>query len=342
MSCKIKHKRAGWLITSLFLLTAFDAVAQTDPHFTQNYTFPMYINPALTGSSDGDYRASSIYRTQWGGISNPYRTIGVSFDARTNKNIALGINLMNQSAGDGGFNYLNAYASVAYTGMKLGKDNNHRVVFAMQAGVINRRVDQSKFKWGEQWNPITGYNAGNATTETFAANSATTLDIGAGVLYFDATPDKKSNIFGGFSAYHINRPKDPIISTQSVELNTIPMRFSLHGGVSFNISERTSIIPHVMYMRQGTADEAMIGAYGQLNVNEETDVMIGAYYRVKDAIAPFVGVDYKNFIIGLSYDVNASKLGSMTRSVNSFELSLSYIKRSSTRSIFDFIRCARL
>jgi type IX secretion system PorP/SprF family membrane protein len=342
MSCKITHKRSGWLTTCLFLVTAFTSVAQTDPHFTQNYTFPMYINPALTGSSDGDYRVSSIYRTQWGSISNPYRTIGVSFDARTNKNIALGINLLNQSAGDGGFNYLSTYASIAYTGMKLGKDNNHRVVFAMQAGIINRRVDQSKFKWGEQWNPITGYNAGSATTETFASSSATTLDMGAGVLYFDATPEKKTNIFGGFSMYHINRPKDPIISTQSVALNTIPLRYSLHGGVSFNISERTSIIPHVMYMRQGTADEAMIGAYGQLNVNAETDIVVGAYYRVKDAFAPFVGMDYKNFIVGLSYDVNASKLGSMTRSVNSFELSLSYVKRSSTRSIFDFIRCARL
>jgi len=32
----------------------------------------------------------------------------------------------------------------------------------------------------------------------------------------------------------------------------------------------------------------------------------------------------------------------MTRNVNSFELSLSYVKRSGTRSIFDFIRCARL
>ena len=95
-------------------------------------------------------------------------------------------------------------------------------------------------------------------------------------------------------------------------------------------------------MQQGTASEAMIGTYVQLNVNEETDLMIGGYYRFKDAIAPFVGVDWRNFIIGLSYDVNTSKLGAMTRNVNSFELSLSYIKRNGTRSIFDFIRCARL
>lgn len=324
------------------MISAFESVAQTDPHFTQNYTYPMYINPALTGSSDGEYRVSAIYRGQWGSISNPYRTTGVSFDARTNKNIALGINLLNQSAGDAGFNYLSTYGSIAYTGLKFGKDNYQRIVFAMQAGIINRQVNPSKFKWGEQWNPITGYNSSNTTTETFATSSATTLDIGAGALYFDATPGKKMNAFGGFSAFHINKPKDPILSTQSTELNIIPLRYTLHGGVSYNLFERTSIVPHFLYMHQGTASETMFGTYIQLNVNPETDVMIGGYYRLKDAIAPFVGLDYKNFIIGLSYDANVSKLNAMARNVNSFELSLSYIKRNGTRSIFDFIRCARL
>jgi type IX secretion system PorP/SprF family membrane protein len=334
-------KRCGWLAL-LLLAVSIKTTAQTDPHFTQNYTYPMYINPALTGSSDGEYRVSSIYRTQWGSISNPYRTMGVSFDTRTNKNISLGASLLNQSAGDGGFNYLTAYASVAYTGVKFGKDNNQRIVLALQGGIINRRVDASKFKWGEQWNPVTGYNESNATTESFSRTSSTTLDVGAGALYFDASPDKKINAFGGFSVFHINKPKDPIISTQNTELNVIPIRYSIHGGVSFNISERFSVIPHALYMRQGTASETMFGTYLQLNVNAETDVMIGGYYRHKDAVAPFIGFDYKNFIVGLSYDANTSKLGAMTKNVNSFELSLTYVKRNGSQSIFDFIRCARL
>jgi type IX secretion system PorP/SprF family membrane protein len=302
----------------------------------------MYVNPALTGSSDGEYRASAIYRTQWGSVSNPYRTIGLSFDTRTNKNISLGINLLNQSAGDGGFNYLNTYASVAYTGVKLGSADQHRLVFAMQAGIINRRVDQSKFKWGEQWNPITGSNASNAITENFASTSATTLDMGAGVLYFDASPGKKANAFGGISFFHINKPKDPIISSQSVALNTIPLRYTLHGGVSFAINERTHVVPHILYMHQGSASEKMLGTYLQYNVNEETDLMIGGYYRFKDALAPFVGIDYRDFLIGISYDANTSKLGAAAKNVNSFELSLSYIKRKGGKSIFEFIRCPRL
>ena len=340
---KNKPMKLPILFTACLMVAAIHhSAAQTDPHFTQNYTYPMYINPAMTGSSDGDYRVSSTYRSQWGSLGSPYRTAGLSFDTRTNNNLALGVSLMNQSAGDGGFNYFNTYASIAYTGVKFGKDENQHLVFAMQAGIINRSVDISKFKWGEQWNPITGYNGSNPTSESFSATSATSLDMGAGALYYDATPGKKANLFGGISFFHINRPSDPIISSQSTELNTIPMRYTVHGGVSLNLSNGMMVVPHFLYMQQGNARETMIGGYLQKNVNEETDIMFGGYYRYKDAIAPFFGVDYKNFLMGVSYDLNTSKLGAMSRNVNSFELSLTYTKRTGTKSIFDFIHCPRL
>lgn len=316
--------------------------AQTDPHFTQNYTYPMYINPAMVGQSDGDYRASAVYRNQWSAFGNPYRTTGLSFDASTNNNLALGVNIMNQSAGDGGFNYFTAYASVAYTGVKFGRNENQHIIFAMQAGVLNRHVDQSKFKWGEQWNPITGYNASNPTTESFNKTSATALDMGTGFLYYDGSPDKKVNLFGGISFFHINKPADPIVSKQSTALNTIPMRYTIHGGASIKVADGINVVPHFLYNHQGTASESMFGMYIEKTVNEETNIMAGGYYRFKDAVAPYVGIDHKNFLVGLSYDVNTSQLGAMTRNVNSFELSFSYILRKQTKGIVDFIHCPRL
>ena len=317
------------------------AAAQTDPQFTQNYTYPMYINPAMVGQTDGDYRASAIYRSQWGAVTNPYRTEGISFDGSTNNNLALGINLMNQSAGDGGFNYFTTYVSIAYTGIRFGKNENHHIVFAMQAGMLNRHVDESKFKWGEQWNPITGYNASNPITENFAKTSATSLDMGTGVLYYDGSSGKKANIFGGVSVFHINKPSDPIISSQSTELNTIPMRYAIHGGASLNLMNGLSIVPHFLYNRQGNASETVLGVYAQKTVNEETDIMAGGYYRNKDAVAPFIGLNHKNFLVGLSYDVNTSKLGAAARNVSGFELSLSYVMRKETKTMVDFIHCPR-
>jgi type IX secretion system PorP/SprF family membrane protein len=327
---------------SMLFMTMQKMAAQTDPHFTQNYTYPMYINPAMAGQGDGESRVSAIYRSQWGTMGNPYRTMGLSADTRTNNNLAVGINFLNQSAGDAGFNYLTASASIAYTGVKFGKDENHHIIFAMQAGLLNRHVDQSKFKWGTQWNPITGYNAGNPSNESFAQTSATALDMGAGVIYYDGTPDKKLNVFAGASFYHINKPSDPIVSSQTTELNTIPMRYVFHGGVSIDLKDGLSLVPHFLYNQEGNASETMLGMYLQKNVNEETTIMAGAYYRYKDAVAPYVGLDYKNLLIGVSYDVNTSALGSTARNVNSFELTFSYIFRKESKGVVDYIHCPRL
>ena len=54
--------------------------AQVDPHFSQYYVYPSWLNPALTGAIDGDYRVSAIYRNQWGNIANGFSTIGLSGD----------------------------------------------------------------------------------------------------------------------------------------------------------------------------------------------------------------------------------------------------------------------
>ncbi|RYE11728.1 MAG: type IX secretion system membrane protein PorP/SprF, partial [Sphingobacteriales bacterium] len=51
-------------VLGLLLCTA-KSFAQTDPHFSQYYANPLYLNPALTGVIDGDYRATVNFKQQW-------------------------------------------------------------------------------------------------------------------------------------------------------------------------------------------------------------------------------------------------------------------------------------
>src|SRR4051812_47771204 len=96
---KLNPMRLPGLLTIIMVFIVMQkSVAQTDPHFTQNYTYPMYINPAMVGQGDGDIRTSAIYRTQWGALGNPYRTTGLSADTRTSNNLALGVSVLNESA----------------------------------------------------------------------------------------------------------------------------------------------------------------------------------------------------------------------------------------------------
>ncbi|MBC7887098.1 MAG: type IX secretion system membrane protein PorP/SprF [Ferruginibacter sp.] len=313
--------------------------AQVDPHFTQYYISPSWLNPALTGVFDGDYRVSAIYRTQWGNISSPYSTPGVAVDFSTSKNANFGLSVLNQAAGDGGYNYTTAYGNMAYTGLRFGANGNQRITIGMQVGMIQRRFNSSKLTFGDQWNPISGYNPGNATADLFSANSTTSFDMGAGALYYDGRPGKKANFFAGFSLSHLTKPKDDFSGKSNA---VIPMRFTGHAGLRIKLTETVSITPNFLYLDQGTASEKMLGAYGEFKLGPVNDFMIGANYRVKDAISPFAGFTHKGMVIGLSYDINTSDLGKLANGSNSFELSLSFIGRKTAKTPEAEFVCPRL
>ncbi|HWK01990.1 MAG TPA: PorP/SprF family type IX secretion system membrane protein [Puia sp.] len=313
--------------------------AQVDPHFSQYYVYPSWLNPALTGAFDGQYRVSGIYRSQWGNISSPFSTQGLSGEFTTDKNANFGVNIMNEKAGNGGYNYLTAYADYAYTGVRFGANGYQRISMGLQLGLIRRSFDPSKMTFGDQWNPVTGYNSGNSTADVFTVHSATSFDAGAGILYYDADPGKKANIFGGISFSHINTPTDKFSASGDAKL---PVRYTIHGGVRFLIAEGIYLTPNLLYLHQGSAEEKMAGAYVQMKASEETDVMLGLNYRFDDAVAPYIGYTWKNMVLGASYDVNTSQLGKMVHGSNAFEISLSFTgKKTSKTPQVEFV-CPRL
>lgn len=329
----------AWLMLILVSLTGKKLQAQSDPHFSGYYVYPAFLNPALTGIFDGNYRVSGIYRSQWGSVNSPFKTYGVAADVTTSKHINFGGSVLNQAAGDGGYKYTSGYGSASYTGVTFGVLDQHRIVFGMQMGFIQRRFDPARLHFGDQWNPLTGYSPANMTSDAFQRTSALTFDAGAGFLYYDAMPGKKYNLFAGASASHINRPQDQFALGSDAR---IPVRYIAHGGIRCYVSELFTVTPNVMYMRQGTASEKMLGAFGQYTVTEETDVMLGMNYRFKDAFAVYAGFNYKSFMLGMSYDVNSSDLGKLTRGANSFEISLSFIGRKGVKTPAGAFVCPRL
>ncbi|MBV8253026.1 MAG: PorP/SprF family type IX secretion system membrane protein [Chitinophaga sp.] len=333
------RKNFAALLMMLIAITAGKRLmAQTDPHFSQYYVYPSWLNPALTGAFDGDYRIAAIYRTQWGNIS-PFKTYGIAAEIPTAKSINFGASVLNQAAGDAGYNYTTGYVSAAYTGVKLDASHYHQLTFGLQMGFIQRKFDPSKFSFGEQWNPVTGYNPTNPYTDGVSRTSAASFDAGAGVLYYDGTPGKKYNIYGGFSVMHLTRPADQFSAYGD---SRMPMRVTAHAGIKLNIDDRFSVTPNILYLQQGPASEKMIGAYGQYNAALETDVLLGLNYRYKDAFTTHAGFLYKNMMLGVSYDINTSDLSKMARGSNSFEVSLTFIGRKKVRTPgVDFV-CPRL
>src|SRR3954469_24980686 len=89
------------LVVSVLMMMVGAAIGQ-DIHFTQYFTSPLTLNPAMTGLVPEELRFAANYRTQWSAVSsNPYTTGSATFDIATLKNKlpegdALGLGLVVQ------------------------------------------------------------------------------------------------------------------------------------------------------------------------------------------------------------------------------------------------------
>ena len=209
-----------------------------------------------------------------------------------------GLSLLQETAGDAGYKYFNGLGSISYSGIRFGREGMKVVSFGMSAGLISQGFDFSKLQGGVQYKPFFGFDSNIANGENFSngKKSVSMFDMGAGVSYYDGDPDKKVNFFGGFSAGHINQPKNQFFATTGTAPN-VDIRYTLHGGARIIVSDQASIVPNALIMKQGTTQEMMLGGYLQMGVVESVDLMAGVNYRVKDAFYPYLGLNFNNLIV---------------------------------------------
>ena len=187
------------IVLTILLFTGIyrNVEAQVDPHFSQYYMHPIWLNPALTGAIDGNYRVALIHRNQWSSITNAFSTIGLSADIVTDKNINFGLEMLQQSAGDAGYKYTNAQFSVAYSGVRFGSEGEKVVTFGMQAGLLGRRFDLTGVQTDNQFQNG-AYDPTLPTQLAITKPSASSFDMGVGVIYYDADKDKRQIYLVGF------------------------------------------------------------------------------------------------------------------------------------------------
>ena len=295
--------------------------AQIDPHFSQYYANPLWLNPGLTGVIDGDYRVTVNAKQQWSSLSSSYLTAGASFDVAPTKNLSFGGMVLNQNAGDISYNYLNALASAAYR-IRFGRGGLNMINFGVQAGILNKSFDASKITVGSQFDG-SAYDGSLPFNESFTATNTLVPDVNAGAMFFDGSGDKRINTFFGVSGSHLTRPVDRFLGNNI----RIPIRFTGHGGARVKVTDVLDITPNGLYMKQGNAREIAAGAYAQYFINAETDLLFGSNYRFDDAAIAFFGIHVKNIAFGVSYDFNTSGLDRATGSRGGLELSVSFTSR---------------
>jgi len=323
-------KTACILLT--FLCISFFVKAQ-DPHFSQFFSSPLTLNPALTGKFDGTLRVAGNYRNQWPAFNNVFTTSTASIDfSILQKNIpyndtwGVGIIALTDKAAGGILT--NNYLGISTSYHKaLDEDGYSQIGAGFQATYGQKRLDNSKLVFEDQLTPFgfTGVSADIFSTDNLNINY---IDVNAGIIYTGSTTDR-NNYYIGASVYHINRPKE---SFKGGNWNISP-RSTISAGGYFPVSDLLTLHTSGIYQLQNKSSETTLGAALSAPFNEDdinpSSVYAGLWMRLKDALIPYIGLEFSGMRIGVSYDINTSGLKTASQSRGGMELSLIYIKRSS-------------
>ncbi|MBA3970742.1 MAG: PorP/SprF family type IX secretion system membrane protein [Bacteroidetes bacterium] len=315
------------LILILFFACAGIASAQ-DIHYSQFNSSPQNLNPAQTGLFDGDWRFAGNFRSQWSVIPVPYRTFSLAADTRLKTKLendvpAAGLIINTDKSGDSKFTTTQVFLSGSYI-KKLSADSTHFLSIAIQPGVSSKSFNLSALTFDNQYDGDS-YNSSLSSGENFAKTRITYLDLGAGIAYL-WKKNHRMYVNAGYSVLHLNRPKQSFFNDDDIKLD---VKNSVSAIVSIPVGGQVDILPSFMYQRQGKMQETVAGLFGKYHLKPidgmTTAVSLGGFYRMKDALILVANMDYKNFNVGLSYDVNTSKLTEATSQRGGFEISVIYI-----------------
>jgi type IX secretion system PorP/SprF family membrane protein len=287
----------NFILLGLFYVS-FHSLAQ-DPTFTQFYSNPVYLNPALAGSS-GCPRIALNYRNQWPQLTGNFVTYAAAYDTYA-KNLSggVGIMAMHDQQGQGTIQTSMIAGTYSYY---LKVNRKFRIMFGGQAAYFQKYLDWSKLTFGDMIDPRRGfiYQTGDVPRGN---GSHGFFDVSAGMVGFT------KNFYFGVAAHHLNRPDESMILGDS----KLPIRVTGHMGANIKLGQRgryssnTTLMPNVIYQYQNGFQQFNIGAYLKYEA-----FTIGAWYRNRDAFIVSLGITTEKFRIGYSYDLTVSQLGGIS------------------------------
>jgi type IX secretion system PorP/SprF family membrane protein len=299
-------------LLAAFVILVADARAQ-DPHFTQFYANPIYLNPAFAGSARCP-RINLNYRNQWPALARTYITYSASYDQHVDLlSGGIGINVLNDKAGEGTLSTTNISGIYAYQ-LNISRDFSIRL--GLQATYIQKKLNWDLLTFGDMIDPRYGYIY--ATQEQRPNESRSFTDFSAGILAYSST------FYGGVAVNHLTEPDEAFIVEGTSEL---PRKITAHagamlplgGGLGYHYGtsrsdETTYLSPNIVYQQQISFNYLNLGAYIL-----RAPMIGGLWLRANiddgfkgESIIALVGIQKGLFKFGYSYDVTVSKLGNST------------------------------
>lgn len=303
-----------------------------DVQFSQFYAAPMYLNPALTGSSD-QHRATINFRDQWPSFPGAFISYSLTYDINISQaKSGIGLYVNNDRAGSGALNTTSGGFMYSYD-IKIDRKFGFRP--ALGIGFGNKNVDYTKLKFGDQL--LTGNDISFQTN--LIKDQIMYMDVSTGGVFYT------NDLWAGAALFHVNRPNTSLMGQDAI----LDPLFTLHAGyrlpvtrtVKREIVRSLTIAAH--YKAQGKWDQIDIGGY-----YFHKPFIMGVWYRGipgfksyapgyqnNDAVVLLAGVQTKLFKFGYSYDITISEIWANSGGAHELSIIYEYIdprkKRKSKR-----------
>jgi len=320
----------------LFLLIFISALSiglkAQDPHFSQFYANPLYLNPAFAGSKVCP-RLVMNYRNQWPSIPGSYVTYNASFDMHFNA-IAGGLGVIVQAdrAGEG---VLNTQTAALIYSVRIALSKTWFLKVGAQAGFIQKSIDWDRLTFGDQIDPKWGFSNNTSELRISDANRMD-FDVSTGIMVYS------QRFYGGVAAHHL-APVNVSFTEDKGGESYLDMKLTAHAGYMIPLKSSgkryrpgdPTISPNIVYMQQGAFHQLNWGAYLKME-----PLIFGLWYRHffegSDAVIVQVGFEYNKFKFGYSYDITVSQLASASGGAHEFSFALDFncpVKKSRVREI---------
>ncbi|MDI9358274.1 MAG: PorP/SprF family type IX secretion system membrane protein [Phycisphaerales bacterium] len=339
-------------IVLFILFVCVGVVFGQDFTFSQFYQTPLLRNPALSGIFTGDIRAIGVFRNQWQSVTVPFKTGAGSVEAkfpikRWNDWITIGFQATYDRAGDlnlsrtqllPAFNYHKSFSRYRETYLSAG----------IIGGIVSSTFDPTKVRTDIQYQNGGSYDP-NINPSLAVINTGNNyFDVGVG-LSFTSLIFRATHVYIGSAVYHINTPKIAF-DKSSANATILGRKWVGNIGVNTNIGTRNSIEFYLDYAYQSGNQQLYLGSIynfhfatgssfydsygyaGRSGEGNDKTFYFGCLYRLNDAIIPVVGIKAFNLNLGVSYDINVSKLVQSSKYRGGWELTLAYIVRLKHRA----------
>ncbi len=311
----------------LFCIIVCSTLFAQDPIFSQFYSSPLSVSPALAGNGDADWRVVGLHRNQWiaSGI-DPLTTSSVSFDGKlfrqrdNEKNYIGGGILFLQDKGLGGAYKSNSFTGILSSHVSLDGEDMHGLSLGLGGTYSNTMIDFNQLDFASQLSS-SGFNRTLPTSEPYLSQIKPYFAMSAGIAYTYSSETSGFDI--GLSGYRFFKTQRSALSDPN-QLD--PARYNIHANYQSYLSEKFVFNAAALYVMESNITSYTVGVNIGTILTQGDQVQpsvlnTGLWYRKSEAVVPYLGLMIGNITGGLSYDINTGSSSSLG-SLKTFELSL--------------------